>query len=285
MRIDDIVTSLVDRLKVIRGVKAVVLGGSRADDTHKPDSDFDVGIYYDDPLGLDLDGIKKLANAVNDTPDPTVTSLGGWGKWINGGAWLTVRGRRVDFLYRDINFVRQVIQDSKRGFTQFDFYQQPPYGFYSYIYCGEIQTCRVLFDPDASIARLKEDVTEYPEPLKKTIVDGNLWDAEFALSHCKKAAEHGEVLIVAGCLTRIASDLIQVLYAINEVFFVSEKKFLGHEATFRLKPDNLAGRIIGMLGEIGKSPEEMKRAVLGSERLVEDMRQLAGGLYQPKFKQ
>ncbi len=283
MSIDSLLSHLVDQLKLIRGVKAIVLGGSRADDTHEPDSDIDIGIFYDDQRKFDIEAIKRLANSINDTPGPTVTSLGGWGTWVNGGAWLTVKGQRIDFLYRDLNFVKKVIQDSKSGRTQFDFYQQPAYGFHSYIYCGEIRIARILYDPDKVIADLKEEVREYPQALKKTIVNDFLWDAEFTLPQCKKAAHRSDALFVAGCLTRIASDLVQVVYALNDTFFVNEKKFSKQTTTFRLKPDHLTERIGELLVGIGKSSEEMSRNVSESETLVKETKQLAGDLYTYSF--
>lgn len=34
------------RLGALPGIRAVVLGGSRARGTHRPDSDWDLGLYY-----------------------------------------------------------------------------------------------------------------------------------------------------------------------------------------------------------------------------------------------
>ena len=42
------VLPIAEQLATIPGVVAVVLGGSRAAGTHRPDSDWDFGIYYDD---------------------------------------------------------------------------------------------------------------------------------------------------------------------------------------------------------------------------------------------
>ena len=41
-----------------------------------------------------------------------MTAIGDWGPWINGGAWLTVAGTRVDLLYRELDKVRGVIEAS-----------------------------------------------------------------------------------------------------------------------------------------------------------------------------
>ena len=37
---------IADRLVAVGGVVGVVLGGSRARGTHRPDSDYDLGLYY-----------------------------------------------------------------------------------------------------------------------------------------------------------------------------------------------------------------------------------------------
>lgn len=282
--IDNLINSVVNKLKLVKGIKAVVLGGSRADGSDRPDSDIDLGIYYDNPDGLDLAGIKEIANEINDTPNPIVTAIGEWGKWVNGGAWLTVQGQRVDFLYRDLNFVSQIIQDCKKGIKQSDYYQQPPYGFHSYIYCAEIKICKVLFDPENIIQKLKLEVKDYPQALKKTIINGFLWDAEFSLEHCKKFAQRGEVILVSGCLTRTASDFIQVLYTLNDTFFIGDKKLYKQEPEFTVKPGDFLNRMDKILGNVGNSSVEITQTVDSLKQLLEEFIGLAGLRYTPKFR-
>ncbi len=231
-----------------------------------------------------MDGVKKLANEINDTPNPIVTAIGEWGKWVNGGAWLTIKGQRTDFLYRDLNFVSRIIQDCKKGIKQSDYYQQPPYGFHSYIYCAEIQICKILFDPENIIRKLKSEVKDYPQALKKTIINGFLWDVEFSLEHCKKFAQRGEILLAAGCFTRIASDFIQVLYALNDTFFIGEKKLYKQEPEFAVKPDNFINRMNEVLGKIGNSDAEMAKTFNDTKQLLDEFIELAGPQYTPKFR-
>ncbi len=54
MEAQHIVSKIVDSLKRITGVSALVLGGSRARGTESPNSDIDIGIYYDSEKGLDI---------------------------------------------------------------------------------------------------------------------------------------------------------------------------------------------------------------------------------------
>ena len=63
----------------MQGTKTVVLGGSYASGSQRPDSDIDLGLYYNDDAPLDIAHIRKIAEELNDLPHPVVTNLGEWG--------------------------------------------------------------------------------------------------------------------------------------------------------------------------------------------------------------
>lgn len=52
---------MAHELAHVPGVRAVALGGSRARGTHRPDSDVDLGLYYD-RRALDLRALQELAH-------------------------------------------------------------------------------------------------------------------------------------------------------------------------------------------------------------------------------
>jgi predicted nucleotidyltransferase len=277
------VQRLVDRLNHVGGVKAVVLGGSYASGSQQPDSDIDLGLYYDEHAPLDIVHLRMIAQELNDFLDPVVTAPGEWGRWVNGGAWLTIEGQRVDFLYRSLDFVTEVIDACNRGEKLSDYYQQPPYGFHSYIYCAEIQQCQVLYDPEGVIPTLKSKVAIYPQPLKKTIINSFTWDAAFTLQNARKSAKRGDVYFVAGCITRIASDLVQTLYALNETYFISDKRFYRDVERFDIKPEHFAARIHRMLGNVGHDEQGLAETIRLAEGLVHDVIALCGDMYKAKY--
>jgi predicted nucleotidyltransferase len=88
MDLNTFLPDIVDTLIEVDGLQAIVLCGSWASDTQRPDSDIDLGLYYSEVTPLDVNHIRKIALELNDIPNPEVTELGGWGKWVNGGAWL-----------------------------------------------------------------------------------------------------------------------------------------------------------------------------------------------------
>src|SRR5689334_3171005 len=177
-----LVSSLAERLGLIPGVSAVVLGGSYARGRARPGSDIDLGLLYSEAAPFSIQSIRELAEAVNDTAGPVVAGFYEWGPWVNGGAWLTIGGQRVDFIYRSLEHLERVIAEAEAGGYELDYAQQPPFGFFSGTYLGEVSVCVPLFDPEARLDVLKRRVADYPEPLRRSVVQQYLWAAEFGLA-------------------------------------------------------------------------------------------------------
>jgi hypothetical protein len=90
-----------------------------------------------------------------------------WGPWVNGGAWIQTPTGKLDLLYRNIEQVQRVIDESQEGLYQHDYYQQPTFGFVSIIYLSETKCCLPLFDPQRLLQKLKRSVEIYPAPLQQ----------------------------------------------------------------------------------------------------------------------
>ncbi|MDQ2885674.1 MAG: nucleotidyltransferase domain-containing protein [Chloroflexota bacterium] len=260
---------IVEELKRVQGVRTIVPGGSYAAGAQRADSDIDIGLYYEEDL--DIAHIRSIAATLNDTPDFTVTELGGWGPWVNGGAWLTIQGQRVDFLYRNIDFVSSTLAECKQGIVRSDYWQQPAYGFHNFMYCAETAICRPLYDPDAVIERLKAQVVNYPPLLKQSISKTFLWSARFTLDNAYKPATRGEVYLVTGCLARTIHALVLVLYALNETWYLSEKRLAADLATFSIQPENFLARSYALLGATGTTSAQLLKSLATTEALYSEV--------------
>jgi len=271
MQHQSLLQQIVDHLKAVHGLRAIVLGGSYASGSQRPDSDIDIGLYYDENWPLDIHQIRSIASLLNDVPTPTVTDLGEWGTWVNGGAWLTIGGQRVDFLYRNIDFVSSTIDDCNAGNVRSDYWQQPAYGFHSFMYCTETAICRPLHDPDQVIERLKTKVAQYSPHLKQAIIKKFLWSARFTLDNTYKPASRGEVYLVTGCLARTIHCLVQVLYALNETYYLSEKKLKADLDSFSIRPDHFLDRVYTLLGATGTTSAQLQESLAKTEVLYNEL--------------
>jgi len=116
-----------------------VLGGSRAEGTHRPDSDWDLGLYYR------ASGPRFDPATLRGLGHPGyVSRLGEWGPIVHGGAWLTIGDTAVDVLFRDLDEVEGWIADANAG--RFDVLTQNGYvvGAPTYLPVGELATCRFV---------------------------------------------------------------------------------------------------------------------------------------------
>ena len=112
---DVLLDRLVRAVGGVPGIRAIVLGGSRARGEATAQSDYDIGLYYEADNPIDIGRLAKAAMLLPGAGSSSVTAIGEWGPWINGGAWLTVEGKRVDLLYRDLGKVRLVVDACHAG--------------------------------------------------------------------------------------------------------------------------------------------------------------------------
>lgn len=260
----DIVTRLVETVQRVDGVVAVTLGGSFARGIATPTSDIDIGLYYQDDVPFKIDDIRAIAEKFNDDPKPVVVDFGGWGQWVNGGTWLTIEGQRVDFLYRSINTLQHWINNSKRGVIELDYYQQPATGFYSYIYLGELSICQPYYEENKVVSKLKKQIQVYPEKLKLKIIGEFSWQADFTLYHAESAAKRSDIYVLAGCLNRALSAIIQIIYATNKQYFISDKGAIAECMTFEHVPDNLDRIVAQVLGQPSLASTHKLRELLST---------------------
>lgn len=280
----ELVSSLANRLGAIRGIRAVVLGGSYARGRARPGSDIDLGLLYSEAAPFSIQSVRELAETVNDTAGPVVTGFYEWGRWVNGGAWLTVGGQRVDFIYRGLEHLERVIAEAEAGRYELDYAQQPPFGFHSVTYLGEVAACIPLVDSEARVEVLKRRVADYPEALRRALVNDYLWAAEFGLAaFAPKFAANSDAYGTAACLTRAVNQLVSVLFALNRKYPINDKTALAEVSEFERAPREFGPRVQKTLTSLGASAAELVAAVESVAQLARETMQLTDGLYRPRF--
>ncbi|ACT00580.1 nucleotidyltransferase domain-containing protein [Paenibacillus sp. JDR-2] len=275
MDMENTISNIVDQLKQIKGVTAIVLGGSRARGTENPHSDIDIGIYYDSGLGLDIPQLRQAAAGMDDEHrDNVVTETGEWGPWINGGGWLKINHISVDFLYRDQNKVSQVIEQGMSGEITMDYQPGHPHGFVNSIYLAEVALCKVLWDPSEIVGQLKSRTTPYPAALKKAIVQRFFWEAGFSLENGYKGIYKNDLSYIAGCCFRSVACLNQVLFAVNETYSMNEKGASAIVDSFAIAPRHYSRRVNEIFALITEDPDSLKNALNLLRELIEETEQL-----------
>lgn len=278
MQVAILMQQIVDEVKQVEGVRAVVLGGSRARGTYIPSSDMDLGIYYDPDLGLDLSELSRVATRLDDEHRvDVITPIGGWGPWINGGGWLKIQNHPVDFLYRDLAKVTAVIEDCLGGTVEIFYQPGHPLGFVSSMYLAEVAVCQPLWAPDGSISELKEKINPYPDSLQRALTQKFAWEINFSIDIARKAAQRSDVTYAAGCCFRSVMCMLQVLFAINKTHWLNEKGALAIADTFGLKPERLQSRINKVFQLLEANPQPIQNALFQLDELNREIAKLDAG--------
>ncbi|WP_313188994.1 nucleotidyltransferase domain-containing protein [Sphingobacterium sp.] len=271
--------AICEDLEKVEHVSAVVLGGSYATGRANADSDIDIGIYYHENNPFDIKEIESIAKKYAKDNDPTVTDFYQWGPWVNGGAWIQTEAGKVDFLYRNVNQVRRTIQDAMEGIWENHYDQQPPYGFTSLFYLAEIEACKAIFDPQNVIQYLKSLVKIYPEPLKNKVIQDSLWTAEFSIINTDRFAKSNDYYNTFGCFTRTLKAIVQALFAINEIYPISDKQALEILEKANQKPKDLTRKVESIL----KAKVSLTDSLIQLNSLFQEVVQLSGNRYTLLF--
>jgi hypothetical protein len=239
-------------LTEVPGVQAVVLGGSHCTGTATELSDLDIGVYYGE--GFDTQQMDMILTSLDDVRrENLLNKPGEWGKWINGGAWLTVEDRKVDILLRDSTRVSQVIDDCQQGKVTVDFQAGHPFGFVNAIYMGEVKYCLPMEDPQNVMADLKRRA----EPVSKAYRDAAskwfLWEAEFSVMTGRSSIAKKDIVYASGALFRGILCLTQALFAFGGEILLNEKGAVRRLAQYDFCPPGFAQGLEAVLAGLDKN--------------------------------
>ncbi|MGN1048571.1 MAG: DUF4037 domain-containing protein, partial [Eubacteriales bacterium] len=99
-------------------------------------------------------------------------------------------------------------------------------GYYTYICLSEISAIKPVFETDGFIKEQKRRTQQYPEALRKTILGCFMaractWMNNF---HYDSAINRADYMFCAPIVLHTVFDLIQVIFAINRVYFFGDKR-------------------------------------------------------------
>jgi predicted nucleotidyltransferase len=237
---------VADALAALPGVRAVALGGSRSQGTNRPDSDWDLAVYYRgafDPADLRAVGWPG-----------EVSALGGWGGGVfNGGAWLTVEGRPVDVHYRDLDVVDRVLAEAERGEYRVEALLFHLAGIPTYLLAAELAGNRTL---RGALPR-----PAYPAALRRSAAASWSASARLTLGYAAYAhASDGRATQVAGAIAVAACQAAHAVLAARGEWVTNEKRLLDRAG--------LRGLDV-VVEDLERAPESLAMAVDTARALIE----------------
>jgi predicted nucleotidyltransferase len=206
----DVTAEIVPKLAELPGVRAVVLGGSRAQGREGPDSDWDFGVYYRGTFDAELLG--RLGHPAH------VARPGEWGRIVNGGAWMSVLGQRVDVLLRDLDQVERWSDDARDGRFEIDGVPGHLAGLPTYTVLGEVALARVLTGELPAV--------EFPDRLRRVAEARWRWCGGFSLFHADAHLAKDNTVGAAGMAAKAAMETAHGIVASRGVWVLNEKTLI-----------------------------------------------------------
>lgn len=206
----DAVAELCAVLAQIKGVEAVAIGGSRATGTADAGSDWDLGVYYRG--NVDLTPLESYGQ---------VHQPGSWGRIMNGGAWLSLGGEKVDVLLRDIDTALYWTAEARSGHYEVDALLGYLAGVPTYTLMAELALNQAVH------GRLPV-IGAYPAKLSQTGERRWRLHAEFSLDHAQMRAERGDIIGTVGQSAKAAIETAHALACARRRWVINEKNLVEH---------------------------------------------------------
>ncbi len=223
--VKQIIEALTNTLKTtVNGKYAIALAGSYAKGVADKNSDIDFFMFVENPKSYEerVEIIKSIA----DKDKPMWVSRrfdeSAWG----GSMDFSYQGIPVETTVRTIERMDKVIDECIDGKFEIIPALWTTNGYYTYIYLSEISFIKAIDDPYSIISNYKQKLNCYPQKLKKAIVDcffdrSCMWLDNF---HYLSAIEREDIMFTGGIVKNTVLDMVQVIFALNEVYFTGDKK-------------------------------------------------------------
>lgn len=230
-RIQPVIEECVPLFKPLaKGRYAVTIGGSRGKRTADVRSDVDFRLFCDEIAG-----------------GPRFWETATWQTFVQAVARWRGQGINIDYCW-----VRTVAEIDAQLEAWLSGQLQPVghvWTLWGYHLLTDIANQVVLDDPHGLIAAWQARLAPYPKALQQAIIKKHLgsltyWRTDY---HYRNKVERGDVVFLAGLSARLIHDITQVLFALNETYYVGDGNNLHYVAKFAMQPPDFAERVTAIL--------------------------------------
>ncbi len=210
--------------RMVDGRHAVALGGSRGKKAADSRSDLDFRLFYD-RLGTDEPRLESCRAELRARIE----------------AW-TSRGVKVDGYWpRRIADIDAALEGQLTG--------KPPepmvWSVWGYHLLTDLANLLVVSDPWGVVRGWSERLALYPAQLKAALIERHgqtlrYWRDDY---HYASKAERGDIVFCCGLATALIHAVFQVLFALNEAYYVGDGRNLECARAFRILPRDFEPRV------------------------------------------
>ncbi len=211
------------------GKYAISIGGSQGKGTWDSHSDIDFRLFH-----------EKNLPWTDVNPEMWVDYFAALERWKGKGVFVDgVWTRRIDVIDKALDrWLDGEIKPDDIFWTVWGYHLLP-----------DIYHQAEIEDPYGVIAGWKQRLAPYPPKLKKAVLEKHLYSLRYWRNdyHYANKVKRSDVVFLAGLSARLVHDIMQVLFALNETYFVGDGQNLDFAEQFTIKPEHLSTRIHAIL--------------------------------------
>ena len=253
------------------GEYGLAIGGAHAKGRADGKSDLDLYVFATSVQPGDVR--TRLTNQFSSD----VSEVLSWGSvtpFEQSGTDFYLRELKIECWLRNSTSIERAIDECVAGIVKRDFVTWTTTGFYNHCVLSDLNTLIPLDDPVGMLVQWKERIRVYPPKLRTAIIAQHLAAARFWPwnFHYRSAVERQDVIYCTGIIQQVVHNLIQVIFAANEVYFSGDKKLFEALLHLRTTPDRFAERIQNLLFPAASVSGELLRSQQRElQGLVEDV--------------
>lgn len=251
------IDELTELLKqTANGKCAIALAGAHAKGTADAASDIDFYLFAQEAKPYE-ERKRLICSAADAGTEP----------WLDLSFDATPWGGTMDFMYRGtpiettartISMMDRVVTDCLNGKFEIIPATWTSNGYYTFIYLCELSFIKPVWDPDGILAAYQQKAAVYPAPLRRSIIKtfmgrANTWIDNF---HYESAVRRADILFTAPIVLHTVMDMIQVIFALNRVYFTGDKKLEAALSKMECCPAALRSNLAFLLST-PRDPEQL----------------------------
>lgn len=221
---DQIINEIIEKLKLLfYDTPTIALAGAHAKGVADSGSDIDIFIFGNEPTPYEYR--KEIIENFCDDPTQAYISET-YDRPFGGNIDFIYKGIPIEVVARCKGSMEEKVDRAIRG--EFEIIPQTwtSNGYYSFIYLSEVSFLKPILDEDGWLQSLKDRLSVYPPALKANIIStfmrrAHTWIGNF---HYETALPRTDVLFIAPIVVNTLMNMVQVIFAINEIYFTGDKK-------------------------------------------------------------
>jgi len=222
---ENLINELVEALRrMADGPCAIALAGAHAKGCADSQSDLDFYLVLEKPKPYlkRLNTIRKIADSISSIYMSKDFDEAPYGGSID----FRYKGIPVETTVHTLSRLSQRVEECLAGTFEVIPQAWTSNGYYTFIYLSELAFVKPLWDPEGLLAKYQAKAKQYPEKLRKAIIKhfwgrANTWLDNF---HYDSAIQRGDILFAAPIALHTVLDMVQVIFALNRVYFQGDKK-------------------------------------------------------------